>query len=101
MMRMPTPTVCRQGANRGWKSVSQGADGLPAKQPVDGTSRRLSSAWTGDRNEHCDLHARAEQPALSFRFKLGSSDLDNRAFDDLKRGGAAQSAANQRSSITA
>ncbi|HEX4511583.1 MAG TPA: OmpA family protein, partial [Burkholderiaceae bacterium] len=64
---------------------SQNADGISAKDTATATPCTLSSQWSGNRNEYCDLRSSSEQLPLSFRFQTGSSNLDNRAVDDLKR----------------
>jgi phosphate transport system substrate-binding protein len=60
-----------------------------AATPVVASSDRgpcqLSAQWRGDAQEYCALRSKAEQLPLSFRFLTGSSTLDNRAADDLKR----------------
>ena len=46
---------------------------------------RLSDRFSGDRSEYCRLRDGAEQLGTSFRFRIGSSDLDSRAARDLRR----------------
>ncbi|MBA3810043.1 MAG: substrate-binding domain-containing protein [Caulobacteraceae bacterium] len=46
---------------------------------------RLSERWKGDRDEYCKLRAGSRQLGTSFRFRVGSADLDNRAARDLRR----------------
>jgi phosphate transport system substrate-binding protein len=46
---------------------------------------RLSSRWRGDANAYCRLRDGAEQLGTSFRFRVGSAELDTRALQDLRR----------------
>jgi phosphate transport system substrate-binding protein len=46
---------------------------------------RLSSRWRGDPNAYCRLRDGAEQLGTSFRFRVGSAELDTRALQDLRR----------------
>jgi len=51
-----------------------------------GSSCKLSNNWRGeDRNKYCDIKATMKDLAVPFRFNTGSSELDNRAWQDLKR----------------
>lgn len=46
---------------------------------------RLSDAWSGDKDDYCRLIQSAQVLQTSFRFKSGASELDNRAYRDLRR----------------
>ncbi len=59
----------------------------PAAAPTEvaATPCRLSARWTGDADAYCQLRKDAEQLGTSFRFRTGSSELDTRATQDLRR----------------
>ena len=59
----------------------------PAAAPAEvaATPCRLSARWTGDADAYCQLRRDAEQLGTSFRFRIGSAELDTRATQDLRR----------------
>lgn len=52
--------------------------------PAQPSPCRLSSRWPGDPQAYCRLRDGAEQLSTSFRFRMGSAELDSRATQDLR-----------------
>jgi phosphate transport system substrate-binding protein len=62
--------------------LGKGDTGEP---PPPQTPCRLSARWEQDPDAYCNLRDGAEQLHTSFRFRTGSSELDTRASQDLRR----------------
>jgi len=57
----------------------------PKAPSVAASECRLSPRFPGDKDAYCQLRRSGEQLGTSFRFRTGSTELDNRAVADLQR----------------
>lgn len=58
---------------------------MPRELAAVQTGCHLSSRWKGNLDAYCNLRSGAEQLGTSFRFRIGSAELDTRAAQDLRR----------------